>query len=244
MSLKLRRTKIITAIFNTEHLVTFRQISPTRAVSNSVATRIAEIADYGTPKEHELPQGEDRGFLWRWNAYWRYEQVPGGVIAECESISLSRELPPVVGLMIRPIVSGAARESMERTLAALPHAPREAGRYLKAARVVAGSITSEAMSTATDAATNTNPKSACASWPTQNIARSTITSTRSARRIHTDDRRCCSAHSDGSFCSVNQRCIRIVLAATTETSAAENSTRPDDPVVQVRAYQSGKSNTP
>jgi len=35
--------------------------------------------------------GDDRGFLWRLNAYWRYEQVAGGVIAECESITLSRD---------------------------------------------------------------------------------------------------------------------------------------------------------
>jgi hypothetical protein len=35
----------------------------------STATKIAELADAGTPAEHELPPGEDRGFLWRLNAY-------------------------------------------------------------------------------------------------------------------------------------------------------------------------------
>lgn len=119
MYLKLRRQKIVTAVYNTEHLVTFTSYSATRAASTSTATKIAELVDPGTPHERELPQGQDRGFLWKWNAYWRYEQVDGGVQAECESVSLSRDLPPLIGFMIRPIVSSTARESMERTLVAM-----------------------------------------------------------------------------------------------------------------------------
>jgi hypothetical protein len=119
MYLKLRRQKIVTAVYNTEHVVTFTSYSPARAASTSTATKIAELVDPGTPTERELPPGQDRGFLWKWNAYWRYEQIDGGVLAECESISLSRDVPPLVGFMVRPIISSTARESMERTLAAL-----------------------------------------------------------------------------------------------------------------------------
>jgi hypothetical protein len=114
--LKLRRRKIVTAVFNTEHHVTFDRMAPGRATTVSVATRIAEVRDAGTPDARELPPGEDRGFLWRLNAYWRYEEVPGGVMAECESISLSRDVPAVVRFMAAPLISGAARESLERTL--------------------------------------------------------------------------------------------------------------------------------
>jgi hypothetical protein len=63
--------------------------------------------------------GDDRGFLWRLNAYWRYEAVPGGVIAECESVSLSRDVPFGLGLVAGPIIRSTARESMERTLESL-----------------------------------------------------------------------------------------------------------------------------
>jgi hypothetical protein len=117
--LKLRRQKIVTAVYNTEHLVTFASYSPARAASTSTATKIAELVDPGTPSERELPPGQDRGFLWKWNAYWRYEQIDGGVLAECESISLSRDVPPFVGFMVRPVISSTARESMERTLEAV-----------------------------------------------------------------------------------------------------------------------------
>lgn len=117
--LRLRRTRIITVVYDTEHRVTFRTFGPNRASSTSIATKIAEVADAGTPTEHELPRGEDRGLLWKLNAYWRYEQVGHGVIAECESVTLSREVPSLLRPVAMPLVRGAARESMERTLTGL-----------------------------------------------------------------------------------------------------------------------------
>jgi len=117
--MKLRRTSIITVTYNTEHSVEYRRLGTTRASSRSVATKIAEIADAGTPQEHERPPGMDNGFLWRLNAYWRYEQMDGGVLIECESVSLSRSVP----LLLRPIITGKvdgiARESLEKTLVSL-----------------------------------------------------------------------------------------------------------------------------
>jgi hypothetical protein len=114
--LKLQRRKLVTVVYNTEHVVTFRTYGPARASTVSVATKIAELENPGTSEERELPQGDDRGFLWKLNAYWRYEQVAGGVIAECESISLSRDAPALVRYVVEPLVESTARESMERTL--------------------------------------------------------------------------------------------------------------------------------
>ena len=117
--LKLQRTKFVTVVYNTEHTVRFRRHGPTRASSTSTATRIAEVESPDTAGERELRPGEDRGFLWRWNWYWRYEEVAGGVIAECESVSLSRGVPSVVSYMVGPLIRGTAKESMERTLATM-----------------------------------------------------------------------------------------------------------------------------
>ena len=114
--LKLTRKELITVTYNTEHLVELTRHGPGRASSRSVATKIAELADAGTPREREKPAGSDLGLLWRLNAYWRYEEVPGGVLVECESVSLSRGIP----LLLKPFASGTvdriARESMTRTL--------------------------------------------------------------------------------------------------------------------------------
>jgi hypothetical protein len=117
--LKLRRKKIVTVHYNTEHVMEYARHSAERASSRSVATRIAELVDVGTQREREKPLGDDRGFLWRLNSYWRYHEVEGGVIVECESVSLSRSIPSVVRWMVTPLINGAARESMERTLTSL-----------------------------------------------------------------------------------------------------------------------------
>jgi hypothetical protein len=109
----------VTAHFNTEHSVEYRQLSASRAVSRSVATKVAEIADAGTPREREKPAGKDSGFLWRLNAYWRFEQAGDGVLIECESVSLSRSVPLLIRPIASPIVNRIARESLERTLRSL-----------------------------------------------------------------------------------------------------------------------------
>ena len=114
--LKIRRESVLTVVYNTEHAVEYRRLAAARATSRSVSTKIAELADAGTPSEREKPAGTDRGFLWRLNAYWRYEQVDGGVVIECESISLSRGVPVLLRPFISGVVDGIARDALQKTL--------------------------------------------------------------------------------------------------------------------------------
>jgi len=113
-----RDATIMTVTYNTEHAVEYRRLG-TRASSRSVSTKIAEVADAGTAQEKEKKAGEDHGFLWRLNAYWRFEQMGDGVLIECESLSLSRSVPFVVRPIVGPIANRIARESLERTLKSL-----------------------------------------------------------------------------------------------------------------------------
>jgi putative flippase GtrA len=117
--LKLQRRVIVAATYNTEHDVSYRANGPGRASSRSVATRIAEVENVGEPDERECSPGMDRGFLWGLNSYWRYQAVPGGVIVELESLTLSRGVPWGVGAVVRPLVDRVARESVTRTLVSL-----------------------------------------------------------------------------------------------------------------------------
>jgi hypothetical protein len=115
--LKIHRTKaMFSFVYNTEHLVTFVPRDATHGSSTSIAVKVAELGDPGTPDERELAPGADNGFLWRLNAYWRYVQVPEGVIAECESVSLSREVGFPLGTIGGMVARGEARESMGRAL--------------------------------------------------------------------------------------------------------------------------------
>jgi putative flippase GtrA len=109
----------VEATYNTEHTIEYRRLSGTRATQRSVSTKIAELADAGTSREREKAPGDDSGFLWRLNAYWRYEQWGDGVLIECESVSLSRSVPFLIRPIANPIVDRIARESLARTLASL-----------------------------------------------------------------------------------------------------------------------------
>ncbi len=114
--LQLRRKKIVTVHYATEHEVIYRRHDSGRYTSASRATRIAEIDDAGTPDEREKPPGSDRGFLWRLHSYWRFQEVAGGVVVECESLSLSRGIPAAVRWIVAPYLDSVPRESLESTL--------------------------------------------------------------------------------------------------------------------------------
>jgi putative flippase GtrA len=117
--LRLRRTKFVTVVYDTEYDVDYKRLGPDRAISNSISTKVVEVENAGTPKERALPEGNDHGYMWRLNSYWRYKQYEGGVLVEIESLTLSRNLPAIIGPLIRPIVTSTARESMTRTLASV-----------------------------------------------------------------------------------------------------------------------------
>jgi putative flippase GtrA len=117
--LRLRRTKFVTVVYDTEYDVDYVKLAPDRAYSNSISTKVIEIENAGTPQERALPEGNDHGYMWRLNSYWRYKQHEDGVLVEIESLTLSRDLPAIIGPLIRPIVNSTARESMTRTLASV-----------------------------------------------------------------------------------------------------------------------------
>jgi hypothetical protein len=116
LAIRMTRRNIITVTYDTEHVVDYRRHGPARASSRSVSRRIVEIDNAGTGREQPRPQGEDRGFLWRMNSYWRYEQVHGGVIVALESLTLSRNIPFGLGAVVEPMIERIARESVTRTL--------------------------------------------------------------------------------------------------------------------------------
>lgn len=114
--IKITRTKFINLTYNTEHHVTYHWHGPGRASHWSASTKIAELANAGTPEEQEKPQGQDRGFMWRLNSYWRCEEVYGGLIVEGESMLLSRQIPFGLRWLIEPLIDRAAHEMIINTL--------------------------------------------------------------------------------------------------------------------------------
>ena len=116
--LRLTRSMLITATYDTSYRVQHEVHGPTRIDSTAIATRIEEIADPGTPNEKRVAADQSRGFLWRMQSRWRFSVVPQGVVVTCESITLSRPVPLGLGLVSRPIVTRVARESMTTAISA------------------------------------------------------------------------------------------------------------------------------
>jgi hypothetical protein len=114
--LRLCRNKLVSVSFDTEHHVRYRKLGRGRVASESHSTRIAELQNVGTPEERERAVGDDRGFLWRLDSYWRFEETPQGVIVECESVSLSRGIPLALRWLVGRYLDTVPRESLESTL--------------------------------------------------------------------------------------------------------------------------------
>jgi len=108
--------KVITVVVNSDHEAVFRKPAADRAEGWIHSTRIAEVENPGTPTEREKPVGNDGGYLWRLNTYWRLLARDGGLYIHCESVSLSRGIPTGFGWIVGPFVTSIPRESLTFTL--------------------------------------------------------------------------------------------------------------------------------
>jgi hypothetical protein len=116
--LRFRRHKVITVVLNTRHDVRYFRDSETREHSRSSALHIAEVANPGKPNEREKASGEDGGFLWRMETWWRMEERDGGVYVQSEVVSLTRDIPAGLGWLIGPFVTSIPKETLTFTLEA------------------------------------------------------------------------------------------------------------------------------
>jgi hypothetical protein len=110
--LRFHAKHILTVTVDTWMEAWYRTISPTRVVSRSHTTRAQEVQNAGQSDETLLPEGHDRGFLWRMNTYWKFEEKDGGTYVQCESITLTRDIPFLLKPIIEPFVTSVPRESL------------------------------------------------------------------------------------------------------------------------------------
>jgi len=116
--LRFRRTKIITVVLDTEHDVQYFRGGAARAHSRSSTIRIAQVEDAGKQGEHEKTPGDDDGFLWGMETWWRLEERDKGVYVQSEVVSLTRDIPMGLGWMIGPFVTSVPKESLKFTMEA------------------------------------------------------------------------------------------------------------------------------
>jgi hypothetical protein len=114
--MRLYEKHILTVVLNTTYHTQYGMLDASRMYVTSRSTRIAEVKNPNESYTEELPVGNDTGFLWRLNSYWRFEAADGGVYAECEAISLSRDVPLGLGWMLKGFLERFPKESMLNTL--------------------------------------------------------------------------------------------------------------------------------
>jgi len=114
--LRLYEKHILTVVLNANYHVRYGTLDAKRMYVTSHSTRIAEVNDPKRSYTEEEPPGDDTGFLWRLNSYWRFEEADSGVYAECEAISLSRDVPLGLGFMLKGFLERFPKESMLNTL--------------------------------------------------------------------------------------------------------------------------------
>jgi hypothetical protein len=114
--LRLKRKKIVTVVLDTEYDVHYEALDASRAESRSYSTRVMEVEHPGESGERQLPPGDDHGFLWRLNSYWRFFETDHGVYVQCEAISLTRDIPTGLHWLIAPFIESIPKESLEFTL--------------------------------------------------------------------------------------------------------------------------------
>jgi hypothetical protein len=114
--LRFYKRKIITTVIDTDQEVHYHVVDSTHAYSRSKTTRVQEVEDAGKSDEKLEAEGHDRGFMWRMNTYWRFEEKDGGTYVECQAISLTRDIPIGLGWMVGSFVTSVPRESLTFTL--------------------------------------------------------------------------------------------------------------------------------
>lgn len=114
--MRLYQKKFTTLVLNTEYQIHWSEIDSKHIYCNSYSTRIAEVMDPSKPDGAELPIGNDHGYLWRLYTYWRFTEKDGGVYVQCETISLTRDIPYGLGWLLRPLVTSIPKQSLNRIL--------------------------------------------------------------------------------------------------------------------------------
>lgn len=116
--LRLLKKKVITVVMDTEHDVHYQRVSDGEWFCRSYTTKSREVDDAGTAREKIYPPDEGYGFLWRLYSYWKFAADGDGVIVECRAMSLTRDVPFGLGVIIEPIIKNLPRESLVHTLQA------------------------------------------------------------------------------------------------------------------------------
>ncbi|MBV9225389.1 MAG: hypothetical protein JOY85_15255 [Acidobacteriaceae bacterium] len=113
---RLQRKGLVPVILNVEQDAHYQQLSPGKWTCRAYARNITEVDATLFLHGRKYPPGEGHGYLWRLYAYWSLENYRGGVLGECRTLSLSRDIPEGLAWAVGPYVQKTPYESLLSTL--------------------------------------------------------------------------------------------------------------------------------
>lgn len=112
VSMRLVKSKVLTAVLETEHHAEFQLLDSCRWWGRSRSISVREVVHAGKANETLRPEGHDSGFLWRLNVYWRFSAASRGIVVEHRALSLTRDLPKGLRWLLRPVLVALPRQSL------------------------------------------------------------------------------------------------------------------------------------
>ena len=114
--LMMQKAFSVTGAVETDDEVQIVRLGADRAYSLSTSLRVQEIADYGQPSKHTLPENHGPGYVWRTFNVTRLEQRDDGVYVEMEMLAMSRGIPVAFRWLIQPLAERLPRNILLATL--------------------------------------------------------------------------------------------------------------------------------
>ncbi len=113
---RLQQKGMVPVVLNVEQDAHYTELAPGKWKCEAYARKITEIDMSLFTRGRKFPLGEGHGYLWRLYAYWSLEKYNGGVLAECRTLSLSRDIPQGLAWAVGPYVNKAPEDSITSTL--------------------------------------------------------------------------------------------------------------------------------
>ena len=114
--LMVQKALSVTGAVEADDEVRIAQVGADRIYSLSTSIRVQEIADYGEPSQHALPEDHGPGYVWRTFNITRLQERDGGVYMELEMLALSRGIPLMLRWLIQPLAERLPRNILQVTL--------------------------------------------------------------------------------------------------------------------------------
>ncbi len=113
---RLQQKGLVPVILDVEEDAHYTRLAPGKWKGQNYARNITEVDTGLFTRGRKFPLGEGHGYLWRLYGYWSLESMKGGVLAECRTLSLSRDIPQGLAWAVGPYVQKMPQDSLTSTL--------------------------------------------------------------------------------------------------------------------------------